>query len=61
VLAVRGTVLPATLDHVTLRARLANGETVYGESAIGTSTVPIERVWMDPSDATPLAEATCRH
>lgn len=57
VLAVRGTVLPATLDHVTLKARLDDGTEIQGESAIGRSPRPIERVWMDPPDATPLAEA----
>ncbi|MDA8192512.1 MAG: YvcK family protein [Thermaerobacter sp.] len=57
VLAVRGTVLPATLDHVTLHAQLADGRLVAGESTIGKSLVPIERLWMEPPDATPLAEA----
>ncbi|MCL5015733.1 MAG: YvcK family protein [Firmicutes bacterium] len=57
VLAVRGTVLPATLEHVTLHATLASGAHVEGESAIGQSPERIERIWMDPSDATPLREA----
>lgn len=57
VLAVRGTVLPATLDHVTLMAELADGQVVQGESRIGQSAAPIVRVWLDPADATPLAEA----
>ncbi|AUW93928.1 MAG: YvcK family protein [Sulfobacillus thermosulfidooxidans] len=57
VLAVRGTVLPATLEHVTLEAQLVDGTHVTGESAIGHSEKPIERVWMEPSDATPLREA----
>ncbi len=57
VLAVRGTVLPATLDRVTLWAQLATGERIVGESNIGRSPAPIEKIGMDPSDATPLAEA----
>ncbi len=57
VLAVRGTVLPATLEHVTLQAELVDGTRVQGESAIGHSAKPIERIWLDPSDATPLREA----
>lgn len=57
VLAVRGTVLPATLEHVTLHATLVTGAHVEGESAIGHSTDRIERIWMDPPDATPLREA----
>ncbi|MCY0881585.1 MAG: YvcK family protein, partial [Firmicutes bacterium] len=55
--AVRGTVLPATLEHVTLEAQLVDGTHVTGESAIGHSEKPIERVWMEPPDATPLREA----
>ena len=57
VLAVRGTVLPATLEHVTLHATLMGGAHVEGESAIGHSPERIERIWMDPPDATPLREA----
>ncbi len=57
VLAVRGTVLPATLDRVTLWADLVTGERIFGESNIGNSPARIERLGMDPDDATPLAEA----
>lgn len=57
VLAVRGTVLPATLDHVTLKAQLTDGTVVVGESRIGRSAAPIEKIWMEPGDATALAEA----
>lgn len=56
VLAVRGTVLPATLDRVNLWAELATGVRIEGESNIGKSSDPIVRVGMEPSDATPLAE-----
>lgn len=57
VLAVRGTVLPATLDRVTLWAELADGQRIAGETNIGSSPAPIVRIGMDPPDATPLAEA----
>jgi uncharacterized cofD-like protein len=57
VLAVRGAVLPATLDPVELVAELADGRVVRGESRIGQSGSPIRRVWLDPEDAAPLAEA----
>lgn len=57
VLAVRGTVLPATLDNVTLHALLSDGQVIRGESRIGHASLPIQKVWMDPPDATPLAEA----
>ncbi|MCL5116629.1 MAG: YvcK family protein [Firmicutes bacterium] len=57
VLAVRGTVLPATLERVTLWAELVTGEVIYGESNIGRSPARIAKIGMDPDDATPLAEA----
>lgn len=57
VLAVRGTVLPATLDNVTLHAKLSDGQIIQGESHIGHAPLPIQNIWMDPPDATPLAEA----
>ncbi|BAD39172.1 gluconeogenesis factor YvcK family protein [Symbiobacterium thermophilum] len=50
VLAVRGRVLPSTLDHVVLRAELADGRMVSGESAIGRAGSPIRRVFLDPAD-----------
>ncbi|MBX5467369.1 MAG: YvcK family protein [Firmicutes bacterium] len=57
VLAVRGKVLPATLERVELVARLVDGRLLRGESEIGRAPAPIERVWLEPEDATPLAEA----
>ncbi|MCY0897552.1 MAG: YvcK family protein [Firmicutes bacterium] len=57
VLAVRGTVLPATLERVTLWAQLVTGEVIRGESRIGKSPAPIAKIGMEPDDATPLAEA----
>jgi uncharacterized cofD-like protein len=47
VLAVRGRVMPSTLDQVILRAQLANGETVRGESFIGKGGSPIRRVFLE--------------
>jgi uncharacterized cofD-like protein len=60
VLAVRGRVLPSTLRPVTLRARLADGTVVEGETAIARSArkdLPIEHVELVPSQAEPLDEA----
>lgn len=57
VLAVRGSVLPATLEQVQLRAELADGRLLSGESEIGRASSPITRVWLEPDDATPLSEA----
>lgn len=48
VLAIRGRVLPPTLQRVQLCARLRDGSTVCGESAIGRATVPIDYVYYDP-------------
>ncbi|WDL99398.1 YvcK family protein [Alicyclobacillus sp. ALC3] len=57
VLAVRGRVLPAVKDDVRLRAVLANGQVVEGESEIPRAGERIERVELVPSDIQPLQEA----
>jgi uncharacterized cofD-like protein len=59
VLAIRGRVLPSTLQQVGLVAQLADGSEVRGESAIGTrgSGVSIQHVSLDPPDVKPLDEA----
>jgi len=50
VLAVRGRVMPSTLAHVVLKAQLANGEVVAGESLIGHYGCPIRRVFLERVD-----------
>jgi len=50
VLAVRGRVLPSTLENVTLCAELVDGTTVRGESAISHNKPPIKRVFLAPED-----------
>lgn len=57
VLAVRGQVLPATLEHVALKAEFADGSTVTGESAIAKKGLPIERVCLEPHNSKPVAES----
>jgi len=59
VLAVRGRVLPSTLDRVSLRAEMADGSLLLGESAIAEAgrRSPIHRVALDPPDVAPLKEA----
>ncbi|HYH02424.1 MAG TPA: gluconeogenesis factor YvcK family protein, partial [Bacillota bacterium] len=57
VLAVRGQVLPATLEHVVLQAELEDGTLVTGESQISKSQVPIHRVALQPGNVRPVAEA----
>ena len=52
VLAVRGRVLPATLDNVTLCAELVDGTIVRGESTISRDKPPIKRVFLEPAQPT---------
>lgn len=56
VLASRGTVLPATLDTVTLCARMKDGSVVRGESSIPQKRGLIEQVFLDPPRANPTPE-----
>jgi uncharacterized cofD-like protein len=48
VLAIRGRVLPSTIENVTLCAELVDGSTVCGESTIGHDKPPIKRVFLTP-------------
>ncbi len=61
VLAVTGLVLPVSLTDLNISAVLDNGEVIHGESAIGSRTnmtaAAIEKIYMDPPDATPLYES----
>lgn len=57
VLAIRGKVLPPTLDTVRLCARLTDGTNVCGESNISRSAVPVDYVYLDPATPEPLPEA----
>ncbi len=51
VLAVRGRILPSSLDDVRLAARFADGRIVLGESALPASGEPPVEVWIEPRDA----------
>lgn len=57
VLAIRGHVLPATLNHCRLCAELEDGSIVEGESEIPKAGKPIKRVFLKPGDCEPVAEA----
>ena len=57
VLAVRGRVIPVTLDLVTLGARLKNGKTVRGESKLALAGSPIERLHLIPAKVKPNPDA----
>ncbi len=53
VLAVRGRVIPVTLDLVMLGARLKNGKMVRGESKLALAGSPIERLHLLPRHVKP--------
>jgi uncharacterized cofD-like protein len=57
VLAVRGRILPSTLEDVTLWAELADNTTVAGESRIPASGCPIKRVFLSPAGVAAYPEA----
>lgn len=57
VLAIRGQVLPATLENVVLGAELSDGTLVYGESVIPLCKRRIKRVFLEPEDCYPVAGA----
>ncbi|MFQ5830234.1 MAG: uridine diphosphate-N-acetylglucosamine-binding protein YvcK [Candidatus Methylomirabilia bacterium] len=56
VLAVKGTILPSTLDNVRLGAEGADGSILVGEDKLGQVPKPIRRVFLDPGDSTALPE-----
>ena len=57
VLAVRGRVLPSTLENVVLVAECQGGRVVYGESTIGKCGAGIEKVFLQPGNPQALPEA----
>lgn len=57
VLAVRGRVLPASDRAIVLKAEMADGTIITGESMIPKAGQKINRVFLEPADVEPLAEA----
>ncbi|NPV53993.1 MAG: YvcK family protein [Firmicutes bacterium] len=57
ILAVRGQVLPSTLEDVSLHAELEDGTIVHGESNISKSKSRIRRVFIRPEHVEPVVEA----
>ncbi|MFL5760391.1 MAG: uridine diphosphate-N-acetylglucosamine-binding protein YvcK [Thermomicrobiales bacterium] len=57
VLAVRGRVLPSTLENVNLCAELVDGSVVCGESTIVRNKPPIKRIFLDPENPNPYEPA----
>ncbi len=52
ILNIKGSVIPVTLDNINLRAQLANGVTIKGETDIDIPkhdpTISIKNVWLSP-------------
>ena len=57
VLAVRGRVIPSTLETVQLRALYTDGTEVVGESSIPIPNKKIDRIYMEPERAQALPDA----
>lgn len=57
VLAIRGRVMPSTLERVRLRAVLEDGSEVCGETNIVAAGGRIRRIFMDPKDAHAFPDA----
>lgn len=57
VLAVRGRVLPSSGQAIILKAEMADGSVVVGESKIPKAGGKIKRVFLEPPNALPLEEA----
>jgi uncharacterized cofD-like protein len=57
VLAVRGNVIPSTLDKVTLEAEYEDGKRTIGESNIPKFTAPIKRLYIKPSSCQATKDA----
>ncbi|CAM3941389.1 YvcK family protein [Alkalicoccus chagannorensis] len=57
VLNVKGKVIPASNEHITLLAEMKDGTIVRGESKIPYAEGEIHRVYLEPSLPTPMAEA----
>ena len=57
VLAIRGQVIPSTLNKVTLVAQYKDKSIVEGEASIPKVKRPIERVWLKPGGSQATQEA----
>lgn len=57
VLAIRGRVLPAAHQAILLKAEMADGSIVVGESSIPKAGMAIRRVFIEPAHVEPLPEA----
>ncbi len=55
-LAIKGRILPATMNDVRLIAELENGAAIFGESLIGRTPCRIRKISLTPDDSTPLPQ-----
>lgn len=56
VLAVRGKVIPATLEQVVLGAKMKDGAVITGETAIRSYSAGIDRLFLIPDDCLPVPD-----
>jgi len=56
ILAIRGRVLPSTIEQVRLQAELTDGTLAEGETNISKAAMPIKHIMLHPSNAGPLEE-----
>jgi uncharacterized cofD-like protein len=57
VLAIRGRVIPSTLEKVTLVAEFEDGSVAEGETNITEQRKPLRRIRLEPGDCSPTPEA----
>ena len=57
VLAIRGRVIPSTLDNISLIAEYIDGSIVEGEAKIPHTSLAIKRVYLKPRDPSATKEA----
>jgi len=57
VLAIRGRVIPSTVDKVNLVAEYRDGSIMEGEAKIPEKNLPIKKVYLTPNYPTPTEEA----
>jgi uncharacterized cofD-like protein len=57
ILAIKGEILPSTVENAVLRAELEDGSIIEGETRINTCSQRIRRVMIEPKDIRPLDQA----
>ncbi len=57
ILAIRGKVIPSTVDNVHLVAEYADGKRTEGEAKIPKAGIPIKRLYLTPENCIPTQDA----